>query len=524
MGSRRTVARLAAVVTAVALSGGCVQTTGGGDPAAAGPPTLTIATGFTIDDLDPLENGFWGPEFGYVELLMRPARAGEPTPWVLSDLASDGPTTWRLTLPEGVTFVNGRTLDGAALADLITFQLAENPALAEALPGATAAATGPLEVTLTTSRPTPSVPAILADESMIPVYDVAAYREHRDSGAPVSALVDAGIYTGPFVVDSLDGASAQLSPRADHRDGPPALSDLTVTFVPEASARVQAVQAGEADIALYPSTATAPTLQGRDDAFFVTGEPTGPTFQYVLNQHEAPFDDERVRRAVYAAADYRAIAQDVMNGLYLPATGLYAETRPWAEKTQSTDVAAAGRLLDEAGWTRSGADGPRTRGGDELRISVMTYPQQPDSDVIALALQAQLAPLGVGVDIRQVPDLDDAMEPDTGWNAAIAGNGFVSFGGDHVGPLNRYVRSGGERNHAGIADPQLDALIDRVAVELDTTARDDLLRRIQQRIAERGHLAYVGMRRPGVITAPEWRGYRIEGSNLWVGHDTAPAG
>ncbi|MBP2369016.1 ABC transporter substrate-binding protein [Pseudonocardia parietis] len=523
MSSRRTVVRLVAAVAAVVLTGGCVQTTGGGDAGGDGPPTLTLATGFTIDDLDPLENGFWGPEFGYVELLMRPERSGEPTPWVLEDLASTGPTTWRLTLPEGASFVNGRALDGAALAELITFQLAENATLADALPGATAAATGPLEVTLSTSRPTPGVPAILADEAMIPVYDVAAYRAHRESGAPVSALLGAGIYTGPFVVDSLDGASARLSPRADHRDGSPALSDLTVKFVPEASARVQAVQAGEADIALYPSTSTAPTLQGRDDAFYVTGEPTGPTFQLVLNQHETPFDDERVRRAVYAAVDYRAIAEDVMNGLYLPATGLYAESRPWAEKTQVTDVAAAERLLDEAGWARDG-DGPRTRDGAELRISVLTYPQQPDSDVIALALQAQLAELGVGVDIRQVPDLDDAMEPDTGWDAGIAGNGFISYGGDYVGPLNRYVRSGGERNHGGIADPELDALIDRVAVELDTTARDDLLRRIQHRIADRGHLAYIGLRKPGVITAPHWRGYEIEGSNLWVGHDTVPTG
>ncbi|SFM60515.1 peptide/nickel transport system substrate-binding protein [Pseudonocardia ammonioxydans] len=519
----RTAARLLAAVIAVLLTAGCVQTTGGGDAAGAGPLSLTVATGFSIDDLDPLENGFWGVEFGYVELLMRPERGGEPTPWVLEDLTSTGPTTWRLTLPEDVSFVNGRALDGAALAELITFQLAENASLGAALPGATAAASGPLEVTLTTSRPTPSVPAILADEAMVPMYDVAAYRAHRESGAPASELIGAGIYTGPFVVDSLDGASAELSPRGDHRDGPPALADLSIKFVPEASARIQAVQAGEADIALYPPTATAPTLQGRDDAFFVTGEPTGPTFQFVLNQHEAPFDDERVRRAVYAAADYRAIAEDVMNGLYLPATGLYIESQPWAEKTQVTDVAAAGRLLDEAGWTRAG-DGPRTRDGAHLRFSVLTYPQQPDSDVIALALQAQLAELGVGVDIRQVPDLDDAMEPDTGWNAAVAGNGFLSYGGDYVSPLNRYVRSDGERNHSGIADPELDALIDQVAVELDTTARDDLLRRIQHRIADRGHLAYVGLRKPGVITAPPWRGYEIVGSNLWVAHDTAPTG
>ncbi|MEV1291084.1 ABC transporter substrate-binding protein [Pseudonocardia sp. NPDC049635] len=523
MTPRPTLIRLAAAVVAVLLTAGCVQTTGGDEAGGDPPDTLTIATGFAIDDLDPLVNGFWGPEFGYVELLMRPNRAGEPTPWVLTDLTSTGPTTWELTLPDGATFVNGAPLDAEALVDLFAFQMAENDSLSASLPGATATATGPLQVTLTTAEPAPSVPALLADESILPVYDVAAYREHLASGAPASELVGAGIYTGPYVVDSLDGATAQLSPRADHWAGPPALSAVTVRFVPEASARIQAVQSGEADIALYPSTASAPTLEGRDDAFFVTGEPTGPTFQLWLNQQQAPFDDERVRRAVYAAVDYDAIANDVMNGLYLPATGLYTESRPWAEKTQSTDVTAAESLLDEAGWSREG-DGPRTRDGQELRFAVLTYPQQPDSDTLALAFQAQLAELGIGVDIRQVPDLDAAMQDPTDWHSSIAGNGFISYGGDHVSPLFRYVRSDGQRNYGGIDDPELDAMIDRLAVELDPAARDDLLRQVQWRIAERGHLAYIGLRKPAVVTGPAWRDYEIEGSNLWVSRDTAPGG
>jgi len=519
----RALTRLAAAAAAVLLTAGCVQTTGGGEAAGDPPNTVTFATGFAIDDLDPLENGFWGPEFGYVELLMRPDRAGEPTPWVLTDLTSTGPTTWELTLPEGAGFVNGTPLDADALAALLTFQLAENASFAAALPGATAEATGPLAVTLVTSRPAPNVPALLADESMVPVFDVAAYREHRDSGAPASELVGAGIYTGPYVVDSLDGAAAQLSPRADHWQGPPALDAVTVRFVPEASARIQAVQSGEVDIALYPPTATASTLEGRDDAFYVTGATSGPTFQLELNHRAAPFDDAQVRRAVYRAIDYDALANDVMNGLYLPVTGIYDESRPWAEPTTTTDPAGAARLLDEAGWTRDG-DGPRTRDGAELRFSMLTYPQQPDSDALALAVQAQLAAQGIGVDIQQVPDITDAVEQPTGWQASVRASGMLSFGGDYVLPLVNTVRSDGPKNYTGTADPELDALIDQVAVELDTAARDDLLRRIQHRIADGGHLGYIGQRRGAVITGPAWQGYEIEGSNLWVSRDTAPTG
>ncbi|HZG89662.1 MAG TPA: hypothetical protein VEZ42_05555, partial [Pseudonocardia sp.] len=198
--------RRAAVLLALLalLISGCATTGGGGAPPADAPRTLTLATGFAIDDLDPLESGYWGPEFGYVELLMRPEREGEPSPWVLAELTNPEPLSWVLRLDEGITFQNGAPLDGAALAALLTFQLAENPDFAGGLPGATAAATGPLEATLTTSLPAPNVPALLADEAMVPVYDVAAYQRHRASGAPAADLVAAGLFTAPYVVDSLD--------------------------------------------------------------------------------------------------------------------------------------------------------------------------------------------------------------------------------------------------------------------------------------------------------------------------------
>lgn len=502
---------------------GCATTGGAAPPGEAAPATLTLATGFAIDDLDPLENGYWGPEFGYVELLMRPERGGEPSPWVLSGLENPEPLTWVLTLNEGISFQNGAALDGEALAALLTYQLTGSPDFAAALPGATVAATGPLEATLTTTRPAPNVPALLADESMVPVYDVAAYQAHVASGAPAADLVGAGLFTAPYVVDSLDGESMQLSPNPAYWDGAPALEDLTVRFVPEVSARIQAVQAGEADIALYPPTASAQTLDGRSDSYFVTGEPTGPTFVLEFNQRAAPFDDPLVRRAVYAAVDYDQLADEVMNGLYSPAIGLYDDARPWAEKTQVTDAAQAGALLDQAGWTREG-DGPRTRDGAPLAFTMLSYPQQPDSGTLALAVQSQLAAQGVAVEITQVPDITSVVEQPTGWQASVRGNGFISFGGDYVTPLVNSLRTGGPSNYTGVADPELDALIDRLGVELDTTARDDLLRRIQLRVAGNGYLGYLGIRLPAVVAGPAWRGYPVPISNLWVDATTAPSG
>ena len=66
--------------------------TGATSSAAATPTTLTIATSFAIGDLDPIENGYWGNELGYGELLMRPQADGTVTPWLLKSLTNTSPT------------------------------------------------------------------------------------------------------------------------------------------------------------------------------------------------------------------------------------------------------------------------------------------------------------------------------------------------------------------------------------------------------------------------------------------------
>ena len=77
-------------------------------PAKAEPSTLTIATSFSIGDLDPIENGYWGNELGYGELLMRPQPDGTVKPWLLKSLANTSPTTWVLTLNSPIRFQDGK--------------------------------------------------------------------------------------------------------------------------------------------------------------------------------------------------------------------------------------------------------------------------------------------------------------------------------------------------------------------------------------------------------------------------------
>ncbi len=501
--------------------GGAARGAAGGDGSTSGPAkgrTLRIATSFPITDLDPVKNGFWGPEFGYVELLMRPQRDGNPTPWVLKELRRVDDRTWDLQLNDGVRFWNGKPFDAAALVKLLDFMGKENTGFAGASAYGGASATGPLEVRLTTTRPVPSMANVLADEANVPVVDIEAYQRHLADKAAPAALVTAGIYTGPYEVTALTSQQATLRARSDHWSGTPALDGVTLRFVPQASARVQAVQAGEVDLALYLPTSTAKTLQGRTDAFYVQGTPTGTTFALQVNQASPPTNDVRIRRAVLTGIDYRALADNVLNGLAGVAESPYSPNLPYAVKTQVTDPGAAQALLDEAGWRRD-AQGQRTKDGQPLRLSLLCYPQQPDSITLAVAIQAQLAQLGVTVDVKQVNDLSAARKQ-PGWNLAIAGASLLSFGMSPEEALTDNLRSGGEHNWGKIADPKMDALIDKLGTTFDQTQRHDLLREIQQRIWDDGIWAATVMRRPAVVTNAAWRDYEPPVANMWVTADT----
>jgi peptide/nickel transport system substrate-binding protein len=486
------------------------------NPSAPGP--LTIATSFAIDDLDPLENSFWGPEFGYVELLMRPDPSGTPTPWVLKELTNVGPTTWKLVLNDGVRFEDGRALDATALVELLTYVNAENDSFAAAVHFGSATASGPLEVTLATAKPVPGLANILADESNVPVFDVAAYKKHLAARAKPEALLTAGLYTGPYVMTSLSTETAELKPVPGYWAGTPGLSSLTIKFVPEATARVQAVQAGEADIALYMPTATAQTLKGRSDAFFVTGKPAGTTFAIQL-RNKGAYADALVRRAVFAAVDYRELAEDVLSGLAQQSTSAFGSSVPYAVDTQVTDLAEAKRLLHQAGWT--GDTGTRTKGGQKLTLRLLSYPQQPDSDTIAVALQSQLKKVGIEVKVSQVPDITESRKGDA-WDAAIVGDSLLSFALSPIDGLRESLGTGAEENYMKISDGELDEVIADLGVEFDPAKRDALLKQAQAIIHDNGLWAATVQRLPAVVTNPTWKTYTPPISNLWVDATTAP--
>jgi peptide/nickel transport system substrate-binding protein len=513
-------ALLAAGVSACSTSNSATPNSSAAASGGARPSTLTIATSFAIGDLDPVENGYWGNEFGYGELLMRPQPNGTVAPWLLRSLTSTSPATWVLTLNSGIRFQDGKPLNAAALIACLQYQLKQNSSATAALPGATLTATGTGQVTLTTTSPVPNMPYILGDEGFFIIYDQGAYLAAKGSPAK---LIAAKIYTGPYVVTDVSDQVMHEVRNPVYWDGVPKLSAVTVKFITDAQSRILAVEHGEADLALYPPTTAAKTLHGLTTAYFDTGTPRGPSFQLFLNEHTAPFNDVAVRRAVQAGINYDQLANQVMNGLYKPATGMYASTAPYAVATQATSTSRAGELLTKDGWTAGSSGRARHKDGRALSFTIDTYAQQPDTQALAVAMQAQLTQLGFNVSVSQVPDIDAAQKNPAGWTAALEGDGTTSFAGDPITPLQELFASKGADNTAGIDNPRLDSLIGQLASTVSASTRDSLLRQTQQVIADNAYGIFVGQRLPAVIAGQAWRNYPVPPANLWVSATTAPS-
>lgn len=121
----------------------------------------------------------------------------------------------------------------------------------------------------------------------------------------------------------------------------------------------------------WPGQASAPGLA----ASFAPLELAPPRFRYALfGAMTPPTDDPRVRRALGLLIDREAIASDVDRGLARPIAGPIWPSGPGdgpGPTPPAIDPAAAGRLLDEAGWIDSDGDGLREKAGQKLRLTVL---------------------------------------------------------------------------------------------------------------------------------------------------------
>ena len=160
-------------------------------------------------------------------------------------------------------------------------------------------------------------------------------------------------------------------------------------------------------------------------------------YNYIALNNRSPFfSDARVRRALTMLLDRSSIVRSLYRGSARIISGPWAPDSPAYDASVAPlpyDPAAAGKLLDEAGWLDTNGNGTRDRAGKEFAFDLLVSSgsligQQIDEVLAAAAKKA-------GIDVRVRPVEWSAYVDRLDRGDFEAASGAWSASGDQPGPL-----------------------------------------------------------------------------------------
>jgi peptide/nickel transport system substrate-binding protein len=431
--------------------------------AAAPTGELRIGTGINLPSSLLVTEGASGytlTMYGAAEMLMRFTPEQELVPWLAESVSRDEPTTWRIVLRRDVTFHDGTPMTADEVAASLRRSLDELAGAQNFLaPETTFAVVDDATLTLTTPTPQGNVPYSLANWN---------FAIHKPAVEGVSVLT--GMYR-PVRLEKDQALVLENYP--GYWGGAAPLERISVRQIPDANARMLALQSGDLDML----TNVPPEIARSMPADIEQTSVPGTRMHYIiLNHARPPFDDQRVREAAALGIDRDALLQATLDGQGVAATNLYPPSVGIAVvEAQRFDAARAAALLDEAGW-RTGADGARAKDGQPLRFVLHSYPGRPELTQMALVVQAQLEALGFAVEVEEVADV---MEPLDGgaFDASMFSVG-VSNDPQYLPALT--LAEGSEYNFGGYRSDALEQVLERLQTESDAATRAALAAEVQR--------------------------------------------
>lgn len=237
--------------------------------------------------------------------------------------------------------------------------------------------------------------------------------------------------TGPFSLGNwAPGDQMSLIRHEEYTWGPPIfdnpgpafLEEITVRVIPEATTRLAALQAGEAQLSATGGDFLPYIDQIESDDSLETTVYDLMNVQFGGFKTAKPqLEDVRVRQAINHAIDKQTLIDVVENGLATVADGFLHPDMPYywdgiSEVAYDFDPERAEELLDEAGW-EMGPDGVRERDGERLRIDAYAGTTSEESLVL---VQGDLAQVGIEfvpnlVDRTALYDIRRSDTPDVNW-------------------------------------------------------------------------------------------------------------
>jgi peptide/nickel transport system substrate-binding protein len=507
-------AALAVALVALAACGGGGGAAPAGGPVDAGPPQrggeLTVLENVTFSGgwptgLDPATSTTGGANVTQLSAiyggLFRLAADDDGANARVEPLQAegfellDGGQTVRITIRDGITFSDGTAFDAEAVAFNFTRAVASsctcNPRWPLAENGITVV--DPRTVELRFTRPYAAVINSFPVSNTNWIVSPTALQQQGEDQFKITP-----VGAGPFTVVSNQLSSLLVLERNPtyFKPGLPYLDKLTFQSIGGDQPAYQALLAGQAQA--YEGLSTTPLLEAAQQQGRLTVTVQPPTSPYVvqLNTKSGPLADPRAREAIYAATDFDAIATGLFRGLYPVSQtftgpgGLFHQEE--VEGYPAFDVERARQLVTELGG---------------LTVELGTLRSYVAEQVMT-ALQTQWQEAGITVTTETYELSTLVQQFNSGeWQAMLQTAGAW----DPASGVGVAFRFRSDSPFSGVADPQLDQLLDDAAATVDQTERARLYAEAGKHISDNAYapfglafaaanLATEGVHGPGLTT------------------------
>ncbi len=484
-------------------------------PATAQEGSLTISIGFgpTAEVPDPRAsyNGWMSNQTGVTETLMGIDYDLNLYPRLAKSIEQSSPTTWRVTLQDGLAFHDGSPVMSQAVIDAIAPISVEdhpghNARVAKLLDLAGMSTDGDGVVVFETNSPNAAFPWTLSEPGI-------AILGEPSEAFPINA-------TGPFVFkEAVPEQLYRVEANLDYRLGTPGLEEVRVVVAGDPASAALAFEAGEVDMVInYPETDFA-RIQETGALGFAA--PTARLYFYTVNAKSGPMANPLIRQAVSMAIDRQGVVDAVLSGVGgVPAETVFPEGKGWAaDISVPYDPAKAEELLAEAGAVKE--DGRWMLDGEPLEIDIVTYSSRAALPPTAELTQAFLASIGVTANVKvgewgASNDLIAAGEADMFLQAWV-----TTPQGDPGAVLETLLKSDGGSNSGGYANADLDKLLDDGRLTFEQEKREVIYDEVQEIIAAEAamipvfHVAQTNVAKAGLT------GYAVHPTETyWITHET----
>lgn len=302
-----------------------------------------------------------------------------------------------------------------------------------------------------------------------------------------SSYNETPVGTGPFKVTEFVRGQyvaverfADYWRKAENGDPLPYLDGIVFKMLPDTNTLITQLKSGEVNLVVQVPYNQLAQIQNVEGIELVKGPLL--SFQHMDFNFRVPtLADPAVRKAIARAIDRSVMIKaqqgypQPLKSVVVPIFDFYDPNTP----ETTFDVAAANKILDEAGYA-PGGDGVRAKGDQRLSYKIVAQAGRADDELVEQILIVQLKAIGIEV-------VADNKAGVAYREARYKGNYDLLYGrwitsADPVYSI--FWGTGGPNNGQGYSNPALDAALKTFESTLDPATRKSSAAEFQKIIAE----------------------------------------